>query len=421
MNTNSDIRKNPFMHTVDRLPLNIVRGEGSRLIDDKGNGYIDLWGDEGVAALGYGPTFNLLLVDFIEKRVPHRLPDMYHNDVRTRCALALTEQAIYDKLFFCNSGAEANEAAIKLAKRYWSMGKGDNQEKKVILTLEGNFHGRSGFALAASDSLDSPYHKIGYGAMAPCFGVIGEDLDIDKARFWDHERGHYIPYTHLDWSRVAAIQMAPILGNNTVKTYPESFWVKMSELRNKHGFLLNFDEVQVGMGRTGYFCAHHNPQVTFGVRPDILCLGKGISLGLPAAAILADDRVASAFVPGVHFSTFGGGMLTSHMTLALIDWLKYHQDSVRCKEITIRAEFQRMMDEGLITGFDGVGVHWGFTPNWSGPHRDGFEFIQAALKHWVILVTHRPLAPIRFTPPLNISEADLTSALWAVRETALGK
>jgi len=410
------------MNTIERLPLNIVYGQGSKLIDDEGNGYLDFWGDEGVASMGYcTPTMRKLFDRYATFNIPHRLPDAYQNPRRTEAAQLLCDTAKYDQAFFCNSGAEANEAAIKLARRYWSKVAG-RSDRMRILTVEGNFHGRTGYALAASDSIDSPYHKAGYGPTPEGFSVIHDDLDITRARSWDSDRECYYrdPQGAVDgaWDRVAAVIMAPILGNNTVKTYTSVFWERLEALRQAHGFLIIFDEVQVATGRTGTFCAHHNPAVTHGVRPDIVAIGKGIAAGLPAAVVLADDRVACAFQPGVHFSTFGASMIVCQAMTEVIRWWEENQAQLKEHEEIFRGEFISLEDDGLIQAFDGAGVHWGFTPQWSNLwNANGPRLVERAREYRLLMLTHREWAPIRFTPPLNIETEDLKNGFLALRRT----
>lgn len=419
----------PFMNTIDRLPIDIVAGSGSRLIDSEGKSYLDFWGDEGVASLGYAsPIVRSVFSTFAEGNTPHRLPDAYPNSLRTRAAEALCRAARYDQVFFCNSGAEANEAAIKLARRYWSKVR-DQPERVNVLTVEGNFHGRTGYALAASDSIDSPYHKDGYGPTPRGFGVIHDDLDIEHVRVWNGSKYH--PAKNLaepgswdaidltDWSKCAAVIMAPILGNNCVKTYPKAFWDKLSALRAKHGFLVIFDEVQVAMGRTTTFCAHHNEVVTHGFRPDIIAIGKGIAGGLPAATILADNEVANAFVPGVHFSTFGASLVVCEMMLEVIQWIENNREQLIARSLQFREAFEALKADGLITAYDGAGIHWGFTPNWAmgSSSFGGPDVVNVARKFNLLMLTHRHHAPIRFTPPLNITQADLAEGFTALRQT----
>jgi acetylornithine/N-succinyldiaminopimelate aminotransferase len=423
---------NPFMNTIERIPLEFNRGQGSKLIDTEGQAYLDFWGDEGVASLGYcTPAVQAVFRDFgsFNDR-PHRLPDAYPSELRTRAARALCEAARFDQAFFCNSGAEANEAAIKLARRYWSKIKG-KRDRFGILTVEGNFHGRTGYALAASDSRDSMYHKDGFGPTPPGFGVIEDSLDIGRIWHYSSEPhkvggdwrgapagdGHYWLSMGEHWSDIAAVIMAPILGNNTVKTYPKAFWERLQALREEHGFLLIFDEVQVATGRTGTFCAHHRNSVTYGVRPDIICIGKGIAAGLPAAMILADEEVASAFVPGTHFSTFGASLIVCQMMLEVIGWIARNHGQILDMEQLVEDRFSELIDDGLVTAYDGAGIHWGFTPNWANIGADGPEVVARARQFHLLLLTHRKAAPIRFTPPLNVTRQDMGAAFSALRQT----
>lgn len=405
------------MNTIERLPINIVYGNGSRLIDDKGVSYLDFWGDEGVASMGYcSSEMRELFSRFATLNIPHRLPDAYPNDLRSAAAQKLCDVTGFEQAFFCNSGAEANEAAIKLARRYWAKVVGD-RDRPFILTLEGNFHGRTGYALAASDSIDSPYHKAGYGPHPHGFEVIHDDLDIDRTRMWSSDDERYVR-SYNRWERVAAVIMAPILGNNTVKTYSPMFWDRLEALRKAHGFLVIFDEVQVATGRTGTFCAHHNPDVTHGFRPDIVAIGKGIAAGLPAATVLADNRVACAFQPGVHFSTFGASMLVCQAMSQVIDWWEEHRGQLREHEEIFKGEFISLESDELIQSFDGAGVHWGYTPNWAKlPNATGPRVVERARDYGLLMLTHREWAPIRFTPPLNISTDDLKDGFLALRRT----
>jgi len=419
----------PFMHTIDRLPIDIVRGEYSRLQDSDGNWYLDFWGDEGVASLGYAtPWVQGVFREFADNALalPHRLPDAYPNQLRTRAATALCKAAGFDQAFFCNSGAEANEAAIKLARRYWQKVRGSEHHSRInVLTIEGNFHGRSGYSLAASDSIDSPYHKEGFGPSPRGFGIIGDDLDTSRIRIWDNTQERYVQAsTYLqtespfhDWSKCAAVIMAPILGNNTVRTYPVSFWNHLDSLRKQHGFLLIFDEIQVATGRTGYFCAHHNPAVTHGVRPDIITIGKGIAAGLPAAMTLADNEVARAFKPGVHFSTFGASMLVCRMMEEVIGWLETYSPGVRAREEQFKRGFEVLKGHNLITEYDGAGVHWGFTPNWSLLGASGPEITERARRYGLLMLTHRKQAPIRFTPPVIVGATELADGFTRLHQT----
>lgn len=421
----------PFVNNVDRLPINIVLGRGCKLQDDNGKWYFDLWGDEGVASLGYGARFNVALAQFIATQQPHRLPDMYPNNIRTEAATVLCRNFGYDRVFFCNSGAEVNEAMIKMARRYWTVVR-DQPQRNFIVTIKGNFHGRSGFALAASDSSESPYHKLGFGPFPDGFGVLSEEEVIQAAQPKNLAEDHWVtpsenraPFQPNDeapgipWAQVAAIHMAPVLGNNVVHCYSREFWDALETLRKHHGFLLCFDEVQVANGRTGYFAASMHPDIY--VRPDIIGIGKGLALGLPAAALLTNDDIGSAFSAGTHFATFGGTVLVCYMMIELQKHLAgIGLEHVRAMEKVIRREFQSQAEytPKWLSSFEGLGVHWSFTPDWESLGCDGFKFCQVARKFGLLLVTHRPYGCIRFTPPLVIQERELDEIFDALNNTA---
>lgn len=407
-----------FFNVVDRLDVVIDKALGSQVHDAKTNTWLlDFWGDEGVAALGYNTIeVRQAMNDFIGKMTePHRLPEVYPNPLRSEAAALVCERTGMDRVFFCNSGAEANEAMIKLARRYWwlmdgspmvSAERAKRGRRYRVLTVAGNFHGRSGFALACNDGRMSPYHRWGYEPLATGFGAIdlidGKWMEV----YTDGDRRYPFP---VDWSDVAAVNMAPILGNNVVTTYGKAFWEAWAAIRSEHGVLLMFDDVQAGNGRAGHYASWQNPNIN--VKPDIMCLGKGLSLGWPSAAMLTNNDIAPAFTPGVHFNTFGGSMWNCHMTIALYKWLDTNLPEVRAKGQMIR---ERLAYRSWIKHVDGDGMLNGFTPDYEANGYDGMAFCDAARANGLLLVTHRPHGPIRFTPPLNISWSDLDDAFAAL-------
>lgn len=406
-----------LFHTVDRLPICVDGAHGSSVHDAITNKWLlDFWGDEGVAPLGYNSIELCGAVDdFTLQGHPHRLPEVYPNALRSEAAAMVAARTGMDKVFFCNSGAEANEAMIKLARRYCWVQEGspmidkDRSQMAVrhrVLTIAGNFHGRSGFALASNDGRSSPYHRWGYEPLARGFGAI----DLIGGRWQEvYTNGQaHEPYD-VDWASVAAVNMAPVLGNNVVKTYPKAFWTAWAEIREKHGALLMFDDVQAANGRGGYFASWQNPDI--GVKPDIMCVGKGLSLGWASAAMLSTDAIAKAFTPGVHFNTFGGSMWTSHMTLHLYRWLDANLEAVRAKGASIR---ERLRALPWVEHVDGAGMLNAFTPKFMAHGYNGHAFCEAVREHGLLLVTHRPYGPIRFTPPLNVTDVDLDSAFKAL-------
>ncbi len=411
-----------LMGNIVRMPL-VIGGtaQGAMLKDlETGKNLLDFWGDEGVASMGYNtPEFNDAIQGFLATGAPHRLPDVYPHEIRWRAAEVICSRAGMDRLFYSNSGTEANEAAIKLARKYWwdreaeagtpGFGPGFPQFKNCarrhkIYTLEGNFHGRTGYSLAASDFRVSPYHRVGFGVSAPGFGVIN---DVLQEVAFD---GQEIPPNEPDWANVAAVMLAPVLGNNLVKTYPQSFWDRLEAARRKHGFLLIYDDVQAGNGRAGHYATWQK----CGVKPDIMTLSKGIAMGLPMSVTLASEQVAKSFTLGVHFNTFGGTLLCCYMAIQLYKWLDDNLDKVRARGDVIRDKFR---ERSWIKHHDGSGMLNAFQPDFEAFGYDGYQFIAKTRELGLALVTHRQYGMIRFTPPLNVSDAVLDQAFDVLDKT----
>jgi len=410
-----------LMGNIVRLPLEVRQALNSEVVTDEGEHLLDFWGDEGVCSLGYNSTaYRSAVQDFLSTGVPHQLPDVYPNDVRWNAAEIICERTGMDRIFFSNSGTEAVEAAIKLARKHWWDKEDHNRHDRIgkrhlILTVEGNFHGRTGLSMASGDYRVSPYHRHGFGPLAQGFGVIAPD---ENFKFWqvvtdsrEHER------REVEWDEVAAVIFAPVLGNNLVKTYPTAFFASLDEIRDRTGTLIIHDDVQAGTGRAGQYATWQGVAagVAAAAKPDIMTLGKGIAMGHPMSCMLASEEIAKVFTPGVHFNTFGGAPFCCYLAMRVFLWLDEHLDWVRKKGKVIRDFFEA---EDWIVEHDGAGLLNAFTPDFDG--YNGFDFMHAARLNGLLLATHRPLGPIRFTPPLNISDDDLDRALKLLRVTRQG-
>lgn len=411
-----------LMGNIVRMPLIAGLASGATFQETlSGRSLLDFWGDEGVASMGYNTAeFHNAMEEFLKSGQPHRLPDVYPHELRFQAAEIICSRTGMDRLFFSNSGTEANEAAIKLARKYWwdreaeegQPGFGDAfpQHKNCarrhkIYTLAGNFHGRTGYSLAASDFQVSPYHRVGFGVSAPGFGVISDDFK--EVAFDGVVLGGDV---EPDWTKVAAVMMAPVLGNNLVKTYPDSFWQKLEAMRKKHGFLVVYDDVQAGNGRAGHYATWQK----YGVKPDIMTLSKGIAMGFPMSVTLASEAVAASFTPGVHFNTFGGTLMMCHFAIKLYQWLDDNIHLVRERGEFIREQFD---SRSWISHFDGSGMLNAFQPDFELHGYDGYQFIAKSRELGLALVTHRQHGMIRFTPPLNVSLVDLRRAFDILDET----
>lgn len=430
-----------LMGNVVRLPLQVVEAHGSALDTVEHGRLLDFWGDEGVSSLGYNTReLRDAIEAFLATSAPHQLPDVYPNQIRWDAAETICAATEMDRIFFANSGAEANETAIKLARKYaWDKeGKPMESEsfigdisgevrhrpseryaavarRHIVLTVAGNFHGRTGYAMAAADFRVSPYHRWGYGPLPQGFGVL------DPERGWKQvvTDGREHAPAEPQWDKVAAVTFAPVLGNNVVYTYPKAFWEQIATLRTIHGFTIIHDDVQAGSGRSGHFATYQGIAEQHGlapslVRPDILCLGKGMALGFPMSAVLASQEVAKAFTPGVHFNTFGGSPFVCFMAQRYFAWLNENLSHVRYIGRLIRDAFQF---RPWISAHDGMGLLNAFQPDYAKHGYNGFDFCHEARNHGLSLVTHRPLGPIRFTPPMNVTDRELMMAFTALDDT----
>ena len=274
-----------LMQTYTRQPLSIVRGRGTKVYDLEGREYIDFVGGVAVNILGHGHPD---LVQAIQRQAAQLIhtSNLYYTEPQVKLAQMLVDHSFADKVFFCNSGAEANEAAIKLARRYshdkYGAGRFD------IITMKNSFHGRTMATLTATGQ-----EKVqkGYEPLLPGF--------------------NYVPFNNLEelegavTDKTAAIMLELIQGEGGVHVADREYLKQVRDLCAKKDVLLIFDEVQTGMGRTGTLFAYEQ----FGVQPDIMTLAKGLGGGVPIGACLATDSVATAFSPGSHASTFGGNPL----------------------------------------------------------------------------------------------------------------
>lgn len=283
-----------LMNTYQRQPISIVRGRGSKVYDLEGREYIDFVAGIAVNVLGHGHP-DLVLA--IQKQAQHLLhtSNLYFTEPQVRLAQTLVEHSFAQKVFFCNSGAEANEAAIKLARKYSHDKYG--ADRYEIITMTSSFHGRTLATLTATGQ--EKVHK-GFAPLMPGFS--------------------YVPFNDLSaveraiTPKTAAIMLEPIQAEGGVHVAERGYLQALRELCRERDVLLIFDEVQTGVGRTGtLFCYEQ-----FGMQPDIMTLAKGLGGGVPIGACLATDSVARAFGPGTHASTFGGNPLACASALAVL-------------------------------------------------------------------------------------------------------
>lgn len=284
-----------IMNTYRRNPLVLVKGEGSYVFDEKGNKYLDLTGGIAVCSLGHCPKE---VVEAVNRQVSTLIhtSNLYYTIPQIELAERLVSLYGEDsRIFFSNSGAEANEGAIKLARKYFRV---RSQDKYEIITFKNSFHGRTYGALSAT--AQEKFHK-GFEPMLPGFKyAILNNMDSVKSMINDN---------------TAAIMIEPIQGEGGVNACERDFLLDLKKLCDERGLLLIFDEIQTGVGRTGnFFCFEH-----YGIKPHIVTLAKGIAGGLPMGAIIARADVACVLEPGTHATTFGGSPVICAAANAVID------------------------------------------------------------------------------------------------------
>ena len=293
-------------NTYGRFPVAIVKGKGTKVWDADGKEYLDFTAGLAVCNLGHCHPKVVEAIKAQASTLIH-ISNLYHIGPQSVLAKFITENSFADKVFFCNSGAEANEAAIKLARKYFSV---KNEPRFQIISMEKSFHGRTMAALAATGQ------KKFQAGFEPLL-----------------EKFQYVPFNDVEAVRkavttnTAAVMVEPIQGEGGVNVPSESYLRELKALCAEKGILLIFDEVQVGMGRTGTLFAYEN----YGVTPDIMTLAKGLAGGVAIGAMCATDAVAAAFTPGTHASTFGGNPLATAAALAALKATKEEGVLENCK------------------------------------------------------------------------------------------
>ncbi|GAB4263366.1 acetylornithine transaminase [Deferrisoma sp.] len=290
----ADLAATCLMPTYARFPVALVRGQGMRVWDADGRQYLDFLAGIAVCNLGHCHPH---VVEAIREQAGTLLhvSNLYHIEPQVRLAKLLTEVTFADRVFFCNSGAEANEGAIKLARKV-QKDRG-HPERHEIVSATMSFHGRT---LATLTATGQDKVKVGFDPLPPGFTYVPYD-DVEALE------GAVGP-------RTAAVILEPIQGEGGVRVPSEGYLRRVRELCDVRGALLILDEVQTGVGRTGTFLAAEHE----GVKPDICTLAKGLGGGVPIGAVLATEAVAQSFGPGTHASTFGGNPLVCAAALATV-------------------------------------------------------------------------------------------------------
>ncbi|BCR06175.1 acetylornithine aminotransferase [Desulfuromonas versatilis] len=373
-----------IMKTYGRYPLVAVRGEGCRLWDADGKGYLDFLAGVAVNNLGH---CHPKVVAALQQQATQLLhcSNYYHIPSQIELAEILCEHSFGERVFFCNSGAEANEAAIKLARKFSREKHGE--ERYEVITAVASFHGRT---IATISATGQEKVKAGFSPMLPGF--------------------KYVPFGDIEALRAAltpsscAVMLEPIQGEGGVNVPPPGYLRAVRELCDQNGLVLIYDEVQVGCGRTGKLFAHQHE----GVEPDLMTLAKALAGGPPIGALVAREEHAATLGPGTHGSTFGGNPLVTAAGVAAMKVLL--EDGVlencvtmgeylrgRLEEMKSRYGFAReVRGQGLILGME-LSI-------------EGGEIVKTALERG-LLINCTVGSVLRFVPPLTVTRAEIDEAL----------
>ncbi|MBF0450338.1 MAG: aspartate aminotransferase family protein [Candidatus Magnetomorum sp.] len=309
MNTYIQQADNVLAQTYARFPVVFTKGSECTLWDSNGNAYKDFVAGIAVCNLGHAHPVIAQAISQQAANLVH-VSNLFYTVPQIKLAQFLTENSFADRAFFCNSGAEANEAAIKLARKYFYE-KGDT-DRTVIVSAKQSFHGRT-YATMSATGQDKI--KKGFYPLLPGFKRVPFN-DIDALK------------DTLD-KTVCAVLLEPVQGEGGVCCPSDDYLQKVRQLCNQNGSLLIFDEIQTGMGRTGKLFAYEH----FNVTPDIMTLAKALANGLPMGAMLTTETIAKAFGPGAHASTFGGTPLVSAAALCVLEYMKEHQIVNHCETV----------------------------------------------------------------------------------------
>lgn len=381
-----------LLGTYRRAPMELVRGAGVELFDADGKVYLDFVAGIAVNALGYGDAaLEQAMRAALEDGLVH-VSNLYRTSAGEQLSLKLTESSFADRVFFCNSGAEANEGAFKMARRW---GRTQSPAKHEIIALRGGFHGRLFGTLAATDR---PQYRMPFRPLAGGISIAERDLG--------ELEGVLNPET------VAAVIVEPVQGEGGVRVLDAEFLRGLRAITSERNVLLILDEIQCGYGRTGTFWAHEHA----GITPDLLTVAKPMAGGLPMGAVLMTQAVADAMQPGDHGTTFGGGPFVAEVALHVFDrlhdpaMLRHVSENGAWLGTTLRALAERSMKVRAVRG---IGYMWGIDVT------DAAKDVVARALDLGLLICSAGEHTIRLLPPLVMQRAELERGVRLL-EQAIG-
>ncbi|MGF1480129.1 MAG: aspartate aminotransferase family protein [Cyanophyceae cyanobacterium] len=381
------------MSTYKRFPIAIERGQGCRLWDTQGREYLDFVAGIATCTLGHAPPALIEAVtDQINKL--HHVSNLYYVPEQGQLAQWIVAHSCADRVFFCNSGAEANEAAIKLIRKYAHTVL--DIDSPVILTAQASFHGRT---LATITATGQPKYHQGFEPLVSGFEYVPyNDITAIEDAITDIDEGD---------RRVAAIMLEPLQGEGGVRPGELEYFLRLRKICDETGILLAFDEVQAGVGRTGKFWGYEN----LGVEPDIFTSAKGLAGGIPIGA-MACKQFCDVFEPGNHASTFGGNPLACRAALAVCQTLERENilqnvqargEQLRTRLRAIQSRYPQLFTEvrgwGLINGMQ-ISEETELT---------SIKIVEAAMTTGLLIAPAGPKV-LRFVPPLIVTSEEVDRA-----------
>ena len=369
------------LNTYTRVPIIIVKGKGLKVWDLEGNEYLDFFPGWAVSGLGHcHPTVVNAVRNYLKKII--HVSNNYYNMLQGKLAQRIVEYSFDSKVFFCNSGAEANEAAIKLVRAY-----GSSKGKYEIITMENSFHGRT---LATITATGQPQYQKGFEPLPGGFKTVPfndikrvEDVVTDKT---------------------AGIMVELIQGEGGINVADNHYIAGLRKICDEKDLVLIFDEVQTGIGRTGkMFCFEH-----YGVEPDIMTLAKSLGGGIPIGAMVVSKRFADVLKPGMHASTFGGSPIACSASLAVFEAIKRERLLSNTQEMGAYI-VQRLNDlkekRSIIKEVKGKGLMIGVQLE-----RDGKDIVEGCLKKRVLInCTH--VNVLRLMPGMIVTKKEIDGAM----------
>lgn len=383
-----ELEKKLFLQTIKRAPVTLVRGKGTRVWDDGGREYLDFYSGWATNSLGHCHPVVVKALERQARTLIHA-SNQFYTLPQLELAQLLVEHSCLNRVFFCNSGAEANEGSVKLARRYGKLRLNGAYE---VITAYNSFHGRTLAMTAATGQakFQEPYTPLPAGFV----NVEYNNVEAIKKATTD---------------KTCAVLLEPIQGEGGVNVPSDDYLQKVQSWCREKGILLILDEIQTGAGRTGTLFAYEQ----YGVEPDIMALAKGIGSGVPIGAFLAKEAV-SVFSPGEHGSTYGGNPLACAASHAVLKYIIEHNIPAQVKRVGnhLMSRLQSMKQEfDFITDVRGRGLLVAIEFN----QEIAEQLVLACINKGLLVNRLKPNA-LRFMPPLIITEKEVDKAVGIVKE-----